>query len=287
MNKINFLGCGRVGKTLAKIISEKNLGNVVGITTSSSLSAKEATDFIGINKAYEFEKLPPAEIYFIVTPDDLIQETVLKLCNSNLLKSGDIVLHCSGSLSSDDLAIVKNKNCFVASVHPIKSFASPSEAITTFNGTYCGIEGDNEALIKLIPLFENMGALLFPIKKEFKKTYHASSVLANNYLVTLHYLAVEGFKISGIKDDQAKAITSKLMQDAFNNINTLSHYQALTGPIQRGDLKTVTQHLKALQAISNKIFAETYVALGKTTLHLTEHSQEIKSKFDKIFENNS
>ncbi len=45
----------------------------------------------------------PAELFLISTPDDHIVESCNALSASGLLRTGDIVFHCSGALASTDL----------------------------------------------------------------------------------------------------------------------------------------------------------------------------------------
>ena len=47
---------------------------------------------------------------------------------------------------------------FVASVHPLKSFADPATAVANFAGTWCVMEGMPAALAVLQPAFEQIGA---------------------------------------------------------------------------------------------------------------------------------
>src|SRR3990167_5572323 len=278
---VNFIGCGKLGKTIAKLLKQNDVANVIGIVNSSITSAREAAHFIGESCAFSnIKELPKADIYFITTRDDLIEETAINLQTNVLLYKGAIILHCGGSLSSDELKIVKNSQCYIASIHPIKSFAHPSQSISTFPGTYCVIEGDEQATTVLTQLFEKIGGIMLPIKKENKKIYHAGGIIANNYLVTLHYHATQCYINAGINETIAKKLVSMLMQDALSNLDESSHEKSLTGPIQRGDANTVLNHTLSLR--NSSLLKETkdiYLSMGRGTLPLTSHSQIIKEKF--------
>ncbi len=77
-----------------------------------------------------------------------------------------------------------------------------------------------------------------------------------------------------------KKIVSMLMQDALTNIKNLSHQKALTGPLQRGDVETIKNHIASLRHHS-KIKA-LYKILGELTLELTEHSDKKITEFKDI-----
>jgi predicted short-subunit dehydrogenase-like oxidoreductase (DUF2520 family) len=168
----------------------------------------------------------------------------------------------------------------VASIHPIKSFADPALSVQSFKNTFCAIEGDKEAITLLEKLFSNIGGNLINISKENKPLYHAAGVIANNYLVTLHYHAVQCYKSGGIEEEVAKKIVSMLMNNALSNLNQLDHHQqALTGPLQRGDLQTVRNHLIALE--DQPLVRDIYSHLGLATLPLTRHSPEVTAQLEK------
>ncbi|MHB1221244.1 MAG: Rossmann-like and DUF2520 domain-containing protein [Gammaproteobacteria bacterium] len=269
----NFIGCGKLGKTIAKLLKDNNLVDIAGIVNSTIESTHNAVSYVGAGIACaNLQALPKADIYFITTPDALIKETAIVLDTANLLPANSIVLHCSGSYSSDELVQTKNSQCSIASIHPIKSFANPDQAILTFPGTYCAIEGDKSAINTLTPIFEKLGCLMFPLKKESKKIYHAGGVIANNYLVTLHHHAMQCFLKANIDESIAKKIVSKLMQDALDNLAQLPHQAALTGPIQRGDIATIIDHKIVLGE------DQVYEIMGKATIKLTTHSLDAIEK---------
>ena len=100
--QVNFIGCGRLGKTIASLLVKNQAATIRGVVNSSLASSNKAIQFIGQGKAFEkISKLPPADIYFITTHDDIIQRVCDELAIA--LKSGAIVVHCSGALSSDVL----------------------------------------------------------------------------------------------------------------------------------------------------------------------------------------
>ncbi|KTD39101.1 hypothetical protein Lnau_0300 [Legionella nautarum] len=275
MLNINFIGCGNLGKTLGRIITQEQLGTVKGILTGSEETANASVKFIGAGKSYlKLSELPQANIYFITTRDDLIERTCKQLLIEAKIETGAIFIHCSGSLSSTALQYARDQGHFAMSVHPIKSFANPEISAKTFRGTYCGYEGDLEIFPVVKALFEGIGAHLFPIKKEQKTIYHAAGVIANNYLVTLHHIASECYHLAGLSEDLAYKITSMLMKDALQNLQNSSHKKALTGPLQRGDIKIIEEHLS--QLTTQSAIKEVYAILGEATLSLTEHKKEIK-----------
>lgn len=280
---VNFVGCGKLGKTLATLFLRHNI-TIGGIVTTSLQGAHQIVHQLGAGIACEsIADLPPADIYFIATPDDLVEQTAIALHQQGKIAAGNIIVHGSGTLSSTALSSVKQNHCLIASMHFLKSFADTQNAIATFAGTYCAIEGDEKALAILKPIFANMGINIFSVNNIDKKLCHVASVMANNYLVTLHAHAHQIFLAAGLSETMANQISSKLMQDALNNLSSQTHQQALTGPLQRGDINTIRQHIRSLS--TSDLSPETraiYHCLGKATLDLTSHTAPIYQALKEI-----
>lgn len=269
MITINIIGCGKLGRTIAKLFVNKGNVRILGIVNSSLDSAKTAASYIGQGDAFSsISELPAADVYLISTNDGIIEKSCQNLIDIHKLKKDAVVMHCSGSLSSQVLHSAKLAGYRIASVHPVKSFANPDVCINSFDGTFCAFEGDEESLPLLKSLFEGIGGKLIRIDSDNKNQYHAAMVMANNYTVTLHYYATQNLMAAGIDATTAKLLISNMMTDAFNNLKTLEHSKALTGPIQRGDVATVKNHMLA---IKDDCSLNIYSSLGLGTLPLTTH----------------
>jgi len=273
---INLIGAGRLGKTIGKLFAEAKLGIIQDVCNRSIKSGQEAVAFMGQGKACaEPEALRPADLYFICTPDDLIEVTCQKVMHTCPPPPGSTMIHFSGVLSSTALQAASTHGCSVASLHPMKSFANPAESIHSFRGTYCAFEGDPIVFSLLHPMLTQLGAHVFTIEAHQKALYHAAGVISSNYLVTLAQVAMHCYHTAGISESIAKALVNTLMQDTLNNMNKVSALSdALTGPLARGDSKTLHTHLFALS--QHTAYEPLYKMLGKATLALTKHDEAKK-----------
>lgn len=269
---VNIIGAGNVGKTIGHLLVKNGSAKIGAVQCRSEQSARKAIDFIGEGKFFDdLNELPQADITFITTPDDHISATCLRY--SNYFKPGSIIIHCSGSLTSDVLSSAKEKNCSVVSVHPMRSFAKPEMSIMQYDGTFCAIEGDENILPEINALFGSIGSITYTIKKEKKSFYHAAGVFASNYLVTLSKQASLCMKEAGVENEMAMKIITSIMKGTVNNLEkTLSPEQSLTGPIQRGDISTIKKHMSALSNSSEQ--RDLYSLLGKATLNVANHGEE-------------
>ncbi|MCK1859565.1 DUF2520 domain-containing protein, partial [Legionella pneumophila] len=275
MKIINFIGCGLVGKTLGRLIVKHRLGTIGGIINKSPKNSEFAVKFIGAGSScMNLSQLPRADIYFITTPDDIIETVCNQLVEQKNFNSKSIVIHCSGALTTAVLQKAKAKGCIVISVHPIKHFADPINCIKTFEGTYCTFEGNKKAIPIIEYLFGTMGGILIPINKEQKPLYHAACVLAVN-LVSLHYSAVECFRLSGLDNKTASNIVSLLMQETLLSLQKSQNYtNLLAGPFKRGDINVIKSHLLSLDKAP--LLKSIYSALGQVAAKLSNHSATFK-----------
>lgn len=267
--KLNIIGCGNTGKTLASLWYKQRTFDIGDILNRSRKSALAAVEFIGAGQAVESHAdIMPAEVFLIATPDNHIVESCQTLSASGLLRPGTIVFHCSGALSSDVLQSARLQGAFIASVHPVKSFAAPDSSIKTFAGTYCGVEGDDEALNVLNPAFESIGATTFAVNPEFKTLYHAASVMVCNYLTALFEVGLQTYTKAGLERDTAMQVMQPIVQGTLDNIFQLGTTNALTGPVARGDDDVVSRQLDALRDWHPQ-YADLYRDLGRVALELS------------------
>jgi predicted short-subunit dehydrogenase-like oxidoreductase (DUF2520 family) len=164
----------------------------------------------------------------------------------------------------------------VASIHPVRSFADPVAVAAAFEGTWCGVEGDPDALALLSAAFEAIGARLVGIDAAAKTVYHAASVFASNYLVTVLDAALRAYAAAGVPLDVARELARPLASETLANVFRLGAPAALSGPIARGDMATVARQHAALQEWDAPT-AGLYDALVEATTKLAERKRRGES----------
>ncbi|WP_374354089.1 Rossmann-like and DUF2520 domain-containing protein [Chitinimonas sp.] len=264
---LNLIGPGKLGLSLVRLWQAANtviLGDVVG--RDRHKSAAIATT-LGA-RACQIDELAPADFTLIATPDTHLAHVAAQLAAAGTLRPGSVVFHCSGALPSAVLAPLRAAGALLASVHPLKSFASDAVSAGEFSGSYCGCEGDAEALARLAPLFDALGARRFAIDADHKTLYHAGAVLACNKLVALMECALRSMAAAGVPRDIAWPALRPLIDGTLINLDRLSPAQALTGPIARGDAVTVDRQQGALADLDPSV-ATVYRSLGEVAVQLT------------------
>ena len=249
MKRLNIIGAGKVGQVLGRQFARHQVFQLAQVFNRTELAAQQAVQFICAGEpAANFAALHAADITMLTVPDDQIAATCKALLTHGALTPGSIVFHCSGAKASTELAQASLAGVSIASVHPVCSFADPAQVAADFAGTICSVEGDVPALELLIPALHSIQAKVVQISAANKLLYHAGSVFASNYLVTLMEAALQAYQAAGIPADMAKAMAEPLARQTLDNIFQLGTVAALTGPIARGDMATVAAQQQVVLA---------------------------------------
>jgi predicted short-subunit dehydrogenase-like oxidoreductase (DUF2520 family) len=266
---LSIIGSGHLARAMGRLWHGHGI-ELRDLLSRTEASARSACGFIGGGRPLvDYADLAPADIYLIATPDDQIASCCNRLVESGMVRPGVVVFHCSGALASTVLAPAAACGARIASMHPVRSFASPEQVALSFAGTWCGVEGDAAALAALRPLFTGIGAKLVDIDPAAKTVYHAAAVFACNYLVTLLDVAAQAYRHAGIPEDVAMQMMAPLVDKTVERAFTAGAAAALSGPIARGDMATVAKQQAAVSAWDAGK-GELYALLARETLALAQ-----------------
>ncbi len=281
--KINIIGGGIVGKTIAKFATSHQAGKIQCILNSRLENAQQAAKFVGAGLPIAHPgDLLPADIHIISTPDEKIEDICAAIAELNLFNPNSIVMHCSGTVSVDALKSAKSKGCYIARVHPIRHMHSAEHGVSVFPDTYCVIEGDDAAYKNLYPFFTAIQAIVIRMGTQHDNKYHTAGVFAAAYHQMIIAASARLYEDCGIEKKLAVKLACDLAKTAINNIDIESDYKSFVeGPIKRADVDTIAKNRKSL---TTKEMKGLYDALGKYSLSLTEHSTAEKQKISAALE---
>jgi predicted short-subunit dehydrogenase-like oxidoreductase (DUF2520 family) len=266
---IAIVGAGKVGTAVGTLAARAGY-RVTAVAGRDRLRTEQAASRIGaeVPVLSPHEAAGRAELILLAVPDDAIEATCRELVSARAFTRGSFVAHCSGALSSECLDPARRElGCHVASFHPLQSFPTVEAALASLPGSYCFDEGDEAALVALEALGAAIGARCVRIDTQHKVLYHAAAVMACNYLTGLLDAALSLATTARIERQTAWQALEPLIRATLENISKLGTEGALTGPIARGDSKTVTAHLAALDESAGEL-SGLYRALGSWTVDL-------------------
>jgi len=276
MRKVSIIGAGRLGTSLGSALARQDY-KITAIADRILAQARESSMIIGQGKACRDSALAAkqGEIIFLCVPDEEIRKVARELGRSGLDWRGKIFFHSSGLLSSEILGPLKAGGASVASFHPIQSFSQKKTQASVFKGIYIGLEGDKQALSLAKKIVSTLGSRALLLHPEHKPLYHAACSIASNFLVILLDIAWRLFKQIGFKEEKALSVLLPLVEGTLHNVKQFNIDASLTGPIIRGDTKSVEQHLKALKKFP--LLHEIYSKLGSQAL-LTAKRRKLSSR---------
>ena len=178
-----------------------------------------------------------------------------------------MLIHFSGLHPAAILNAGEGPKVRALSLHPLQTFADAVAGVRNLPGTPFSVEGDEDLLAFGEQLARDMGGIPFRIRGEQKPLYHAAACVASNYLVTLAALSGRMLAHCGFAEEEAVKLLNPLLQGTIRNLTALDPPRALTGPIARGDVGTVAQHLEALAELPEEL-REIYRILGRETVAL-------------------
>ena len=243
--KIGIIGAGKVGTTLGKYLSDAGI-KVTGFYSRSKESADEAATYTK-SKAYDSlsELVENSDTLFITTPDGIIEQVWKKLALLNIRQY--CICHFSGSLSSHVFSGIEETGAFGISIHPMYAFSNKFTSYEQFHTAYLTLEGAEPAFSTMKELFQGLGHKVLSLKAEDKMKYHAAAAMASNFMLGLMQASLDILGECGFTLEDAMELMAPLVRGNITSMLEKGCVEALTGPMERGDVSTVKKHLEVLQ----------------------------------------
>lgn len=264
--RIALVGPGRIGQAVTRLLHEAG-HRIVAVLSRDQQRAVAAARFIGERQAATTDPaaLADADLVLLALPDDQLGAMAARLRAEERLRPGTVLIHFSGLHPAAILLGEEGPPLGALAIHPLQTFADAVVGVRNLPGTPCAIEGAADLLPLAEELVTDLGGRPFPVASAHKALYHAAACVASNYLVTLTNAACELLGDCGYDREAAFRLLSPLLRGTLDNLVTLGPVAALTGPISRGDIRTVAKHLQAL-ANQDPGLQDLYRVMGQGTI---------------------
>ncbi len=261
MTRIGVVGAGRVGAVLAAAL--RAAGHeiaAVGGESAASLTRVE-TLLPGVPVLKPSSVAKASDVLLLTVPDDSLGNVVRMLSASGAIRAGQYVVHTSGRHGTNILQPAADRGALVLAMHPAMTFTGTDLDLDRLSGCVFGVTGDRALRLFAESLVADLKGRVVWIEESDRALYHAALAHGANHLVTLVTQAMDLLRATGAEDPAATL--RPLLTAALDNALTYGD-AALTGPIVRGDIRTVRAHLVQLRRISPETL-ESYVAMGRAT----------------------
>lgn len=178
------------------------------------------------------EEIPDVDVALLCVPDAEIADAA-RTARPHARFTG----HVSGATPLDDVDF---------SLHPLQTFTG-AESPDIFHGIGCAIDGRTDAALSVAAeLVQALGARSTRVDDAHRAAYHAAASLASNLVLTVLDAAEQIAGAAGLQPADARTLLAPLVQQTIANWEDTGGRAALTGPIARGDERTVTRQRDAI-----------------------------------------
>lgn len=186
-----------------------------------------------------------ADIIWVCVTDDAIAPAAAELAKTKIPWRGKVVLHSSAALTSDLLRPLKRKGAAVASVHPMMTFVRGGAP--KLEGVSFALEGDAAAIRKASVIVKELGGDPFPLRKDAKVLYHAMGSFSSPLVVVTLSMAEQVGKKAGLPAERVRKVIRPILEKTIANFLAQGAAGAFSGPLNRGNVKTIERHMKELR----------------------------------------
>ena len=275
--KIAIIGAGRIAYSLT--LALLNEGYIVDAIISRKInSAKALAEKFGIKKYSDDINLisKSVNVFFLTVPDSEIRKTAVQLSKLKLKFSTAFFIHFSGAEDISVLNPLKLKGGKTGSLHLMQTF--PSKKIVNIKIVNSAIETNDDSTYKfLLQLCNDLQLIPIRIDSKNKTYYHLAGVFASNFLASNLFNAQKLLSLNNIDEQKYFKVLSSTIQSTLQNIKTVGTAKALSGPVDRGDIKTIQKHIYSLKKKSKNtkgnyfsLLLKNYVVQSLNLINLVE-----------------
>jgi predicted short-subunit dehydrogenase-like oxidoreductase (DUF2520 family) len=168
--------------------------------------------------------------------------------------AGKMICHCSGSLSSNIFKDIEETGAYGFSIHPLLAVSDRYRSYQELPKALFTIEGDAGHIGDIKALLEGSGLKYSVINADVKTRYHGAAVMCSNLVVALIQAAEDELRICGFSEEQLSDAIAPLLTGNVNKVLKVGTKDALTGPIERNDVRTVEKHLNTFDGIDRQVY---------------------------------
>ncbi len=251
--KTGIIGAGKVGCSLGKYFVLHGL-SLSGFFDADKEAARTAAEFAETNVEEKLEDLVlKSDVLFLTVPDGRITEVWNQM--RELPLKGKYICHCSGALSAREaFPGIEDSGAFGYSVHPLFAVSDRFHSYKELSNAYFTIEGEEEHQEAIRKLFQSFGNPVRQICAEDKVKYHCAAAICSNQVIALIQESLDLMVHCGFDEHSALEALQPLICGNVQRVLEKGPVESLTGPVERGDEKTIQKHLCCLGKKERRLY---------------------------------
>jgi predicted short-subunit dehydrogenase-like oxidoreductase (DUF2520 family) len=271
---VGVIGAGRVGSALGAALARAGHEIVAASAVSDQSRARAERLLPGVALMPADEVVAVADFVLLAVPDDVLRPLVAGLADTDAWRGGQLVAHTSGAQGIGVLDPAAARGVLALALHPVMTFTGRDEDQDRLAGATWGVTSPEELRPVAEALVVEMGGEPVWVPESARPLYHASLTIASNHLVTLVNDALG--LLSGAGVAESARLAAPLLSASLDNVLRLGD-AALTGPVVRGDVATVTAHVATLARSAPEVLPS-YVAMARRTAERAQASGRLSAE---------
>jgi predicted short-subunit dehydrogenase-like oxidoreductase (DUF2520 family) len=246
VRRVAVVGPGRVGGALALALAQAGDRVVAYVPRPDAGGRSAAFEALVPDAAPSaLDRLPShaVDLVVVATPDDALAGVGRAAALADAVAPGQRWVHTAGGAGPEVLGPVAAAGGRVAACHPAMTFPDAAEGARRLPGTPWAVTAAPEDLGWAAALVADLGGRPVPVAARDRRLYHAGLALASNATTGVVALARDLLRGAGVEDPAAFLIPLVV---ASAEGGARRGVDALTGPVRRGDARTVRGHLEEL-----------------------------------------
>ncbi len=278
-----IIGAGRAGASIAYYLSRRGYRvlSLVERKPERLQFLRERLNWSFLEENLSVEKLQQSDVVLLLVQDDHLPELVNQLATLPVQWTKKIVGHLSGVLPSTVLEPLRKKGARIAAVHAVFAFAEDPRENHYLNKIWFNMEGDSEALEFFDELLSHTGNQTKRVTIEQKEAIHIASVIYANFYISLAEMSRKILQQQGFPENEIFDMLSPLLTSSVEQVLKHGTSGALTGPIKRGDVETLSSHLNYLREHHPEL-VEVYKMLSRFLIPISGLSEPEKKELEEI-----
>ena len=236
---VTIIGGGNVAYHLAKAFYQHPEVQLLQLYNRSAFGTE--FDVFQLPKTHSLEALIPVDVYLLAVSDQAITPL-----SEALPFQGKLVVHTSGNTPMEAIH-PKNRR---AVWYPLQSFSKNTSIDFSAVPICLEAEHPTDMTSFLLPLAQSLSAKNYLLNSYQRRILHLAAVFLNNFSnhqITISQRLCQENKIPF-------ELLTPLLTETLTKLQTMSAYEAQTGPARRTDQQTIDAHLELLSGIEKEMY---------------------------------
>lgn len=262
---VGIISAGRVGAVLGNALRAAG-HQVTGVVARSDASRERADVLLpGAPLLTPEEVVERSELVILAVPDDELAPLAASLAHKGVVPGAQIIAHTSGRYGTSVLRPFEDAGAITLALHPAMTFTGTSLDLSRLVGCPWAITAKPMFTPIAKALVLELEGISVDIAEADRVAYHAALAHGSNHLVVLVSQVLTTLDAIGV--EEPASLVAPLLQASLEEVLRVGP-GALTGPVQRGDVGTVADHLSALGELGIGCTLPTYRALARAALDI-------------------